>query len=186
MKIRTCIAAAALTAAFLTGCGDATDDEVTNNAAGTPDAVAQNDEDATEEAAPDETNGEPVIHSPETIEWAPGPEVLPEGAEIAVLDGDPSENEYFALRLRLPAEYTIAPHTHPAIERVTVIEGTLFIGHGEEVTDEMDELVTGAYIRIPAEHPHFARTEEETVIQLSTIGPWALNYVNPEDDPRNS
>ena len=26
--------------------------------------------------------------------------------------------------------------------------------------------------------------DEETVIQISTVGPWGLTYVNPEDDPR--
>jgi hypothetical protein len=26
--------------------------------------------------------------------------------------------------------------------------------------------------------------DEETVVQISTIGPWGLTYVNPEDDPR--
>jgi hypothetical protein len=26
--------------------------------------------------------------------------------------------------------------------------------------------------------------EEETVIQISTVGPWGLTYVNPKDDPR--
>ena len=31
---------------------------------------------------------------------------------------------------------------------------------------------------------HFAYTDEETVVQLNTTGPWALNYVDPKDDPR--
>jgi hypothetical protein len=32
---------------------------------------------------------------------------------------------------------------------------------------------------------HFAYAEGETVIQLNSIGPWGLEYVNPADDPRN-
>jgi len=34
------------------------------------------------------------------------------------------------------------------------------------------------------ETAHFAIAEGETVIQLTSIGPWEINYVNPEDDPR--
>jgi hypothetical protein len=38
----------------------------------------------------------------------------------------------FALRLKLPAGYKIAPHTHPCIESVTVISGTFKLGMGEK------------------------------------------------------
>lgn len=32
--------------------------------------------------------------------------------------------------------------------------------------------------------PHFAWTTEETVIQMHSVGPWAVTYVNPAEDPR--
>jgi hypothetical protein len=32
---------------------------------------------------------------------------------------------------------------------------------------------------------HYAYTDEETVIQLNSTGPWSLDYVNPDEDPRN-
>jgi hypothetical protein len=31
---------------------------------------------------------------------------------------------------------------------------------------------------------HFAFADEDTVIQLNSMGPWGLTYVNPADDPR--
>jgi hypothetical protein len=31
---------------------------------------------------------------------------------------------------------------------------------------------------------HFAVAKGETVIQLTSIGPWQINYVNQADDPR--
>jgi hypothetical protein len=31
---------------------------------------------------------------------------------------------------------------------------------------------------------HFAWTKEETILQVHGVGPWAVNYVNPADDPR--
>jgi hypothetical protein len=36
------------------------------------------------------------------------------------------------------------------------------------------------------ETPHFAWAKGETVIQVHANGPWALNYVDPADDPRNA
>lgn len=33
--------------------------------------------------------------------------------------------------------------------------------------------------------PMFGYTEGETIIQLHGTGPWGIEYLNPEDDPRN-
>lgn len=30
----------------------------------------------------------------------------------------------------------------------------------------------------------FGYTEEQTVIQVHGTGPWGIQYLNPEDDPR--
>jgi hypothetical protein len=32
---------------------------------------------------------------------------------------------------------------------------------------------------------HYAFTDEETVVQINSNGPWGINYVNPKDDPTN-
>jgi hypothetical protein len=45
-------------------------------------------------------------------------------------------------------------------------------------------LPAGSYTFMPPEMRHFAWAEGETVIQLATIGPWEIHYVNPSDDPR--
>lgn len=31
---------------------------------------------------------------------------------------------------------------------------------------------------------HYAHVEDETMVQLSSTGPWTINYVSPADDPR--
>ena len=43
----------------------------------------------------------------------------------------------------------------------------------------------GSFTAMAPGMPHYASTNEETVIQISTTGPWAVHYVNPADDPRN-
>lgn len=32
--------------------------------------------------------------------------------------------------------------------------------------------------------PHYAWTDQETVVQLNGTGPWTITYVNPTDHPR--
>lgn len=135
----------------------------------------------------DEGPEEALLYTPDEIEWEPGPDSLEEDAEMAVLEGDPGEEEVFNMRLRLPDGFRIAPHTHQGVERVTIIEGTFNLGHGEEFdADEATALEAGSYFSIPPGHPHFAEVEGETIIQLKSVGPWVIEYVDPADDPREA
>jgi hypothetical protein len=128
---------------------------------------------------------EQLIHRPGEIEWRPGPGSFEPGAEFAVLEGDPSEPGVFNMRIRMPDGFVIAPHWHPGVERVTVLSGTFHLGHGEALDRQAaDRLPAGSHFSLPPEMRHYAFTEGETVIQLSSIGPWEINYVNADDDPR--
>jgi len=64
------------------------------------------------------------LYPPDQIRWQPGPRSLPPGAEYAVLEGDPSKEGPFVMRIRVPDGYRIPPHWHPKTERVTVMSGT--------------------------------------------------------------
>src|SRR5215475_15944858 len=123
--------------------------------------------------------------SPQDIKWAPAPAMLPPGAEAAVLFGDPSKEGYFVLRLKFPAGYSVAPHTHPVDEVVTVISGTFYKGMGKTADRRKAQpLPAGSFFALPPGVAHYVFMHEETVIQISTKGPWGLTYVNPKDDPR--
>ena len=128
---------------------------------------------------------EHTILTPMDVKWAEGPPVLPQGAKSAMLEGDPKKAELFHLRLKFPAGYKIPPHWHPAFERVTVVSGEVRFGLGEQFDEsKMKVLPAGSFISLPSRTPHFVMTTQETIIQLSTVGPWDLTYVNPADDPR--
>lgn len=126
-----------------------------------------------------------MILGPADVDWRDGPGSLPAGAQFAVIEGDPSQRGFFTLRLRLPDGYVIPPHSHPGVERLTVISGTFNLGMGDRV-DRQDTraLAPGSYFSMPPGMNHFAIAEGETVVQLTSIGPWQVNYVNPADDPR--
>ena len=131
--------------------------------------------------------GKQIIQTPEALKWQPGPPSLPPGSEFVIVEGDPSKEAYFAFRLRLPDGYRIPPHWHPVFERVTVISGTFHLGHGDKYdAAKMQALPAGSYFAMPPRSRHFARAEGQTVVQLNSVGPWEINYVNQTDDPRRS
>ena len=117
--------------------------------------------------------------------WGPAPPMLPAGAQIAVLAGDPSKPAPYTVRLKFPANYDIAAHSHPGDENVVVTSGELFIGMGAKLNRKSaTPLASGAYALMPAGMNHFAFTKSETTIVLYGIGPVDFKYVNPSDDPR--
>ena len=121
------------------------------------------------------------------LEWAPAPASLPPGAEAAVLEGNPAEEGPFTLRIKLPANYRIAPHWHPGVEHVTVISGSFHINAGEAADYSTGKaLQVGGFMAMPPKSPHYAWTTEEALIQLHGIGPWGITYVNESDDPRKA
>lgn len=126
-----------------------------------------------------------VMLLPGEIKWSDGPASLPPGSKIAVIDGDPAKAALFTMRAKFPANYSIQPHWHPAFEHITVISGTFMMGLGEKFDSKnLKAIPTGGFAVMPPKTTHFAKTKGETVIQLHGMGPWALNYVNPADDPR--
>ncbi|GHC17732.1 cupin domain-containing protein [Aidingimonas halophila] len=125
-----------------------------------------------------------IMGTADQLEWGPVGS-MGEGAEIAVIEGDMSEKAPFTIRLRLDDGYEIMPHTHPAYERVTVLAGTLHFAHGEVYDpDATAALPEGGFAIMSPGDPMFGYAEGETVIQLHGEGPWGIDYINAEDDPR--
>jgi quercetin dioxygenase-like cupin family protein len=127
------------------------------------------------------------ILTPNDVKWAPAPASVPKGAQAATIYGDPSKEGQFALRLKLPKGYHIPPHTHPKPEVVTVISGTLRLGEGATADQSKAKpLPAGSFFAMAPGMQHYVYADEETVVQLNSVGPWSLVYVNPKDDPRKT
>ena len=127
----------------------------------------------------------PRLHRPDALKWRDGPASLPAGSKFAVLEGDPSKSGPFVFRVKVPDGYKIPLHTHPKPERVTVISGVFHLGMGNAFDRSKTEaLPAGAYGTWPPGMKHFVWVEGETVVQFHGDGPWVIDYVNPEDDPR--
>ena len=104
-----------------------------------------------------------------------------------MLQGDPSKDGVYTIRLEMPAGYLIPPHFHPTDEHVTVISGRAALGMGDAVDlPHARKLSAGEFITAPATAHHFAKAEVKTVVQVHGQGPFAITYVNPRDDPRKA
>ncbi len=130
------------------------------------------------------TSPEVSLGGDPSVQWGPAPAVFRPGAELAVLEGDPSKSGPFTVRLRMPAGYYIAPHTHPTDENVTVIAGAFKVGMGAKFdTTAMKTLPVGGFVTAPQGMAHYAMAVGPTVVQVHGLGPFALTYVNPADTP---
>jgi quercetin dioxygenase-like cupin family protein len=119
------------------------------------------------------------------LKWANVP-TLPKGAQIAVIEGPMNQAVPFTVRLKFPANYRIPPHTHPAVERVTVLSGTFHMGMGDKFERAATHPVAaGDMMIMQPGTAHFAWTEGDVIVQLHGTGPWGVTYVNAADDPRN-
>jgi quercetin dioxygenase-like cupin family protein len=126
-----------------------------------------------------------VMENVSSAKWGPAPPVLPSGAQIAVLAGDPTKAVPYTVRLKFPANYDIPAHSHPTDENVAVVSGELFMGMGVKLDRNAGvSLSVGGFALMPAQANHFAYTKRETTILLYGQGPVEFKYVNPADDPR--
>lgn len=130
--------------------------------------------------------GTHVMMAPGAVTWSDGPPGLPKGARMAVVSGDPGQAQPFVIRAQLPAGYRIAPHWHPTTENLTVLSGTVAVGMGEKFDETaLKDLPAGGFGSLPAEMRHFFMSKTAATIQIHGMGPFAITYVNPADDPRN-
>ena len=121
--------------------------------------------------------------------WGPAPPMLPPGAQVAVLAGDPTKAAGYTIRLKFPANYTIPAHSHPTDENVVVVSGAVTFGMGDKLIKSATSnrtLTVGGFALMPADMNHFAYTTQESTIILFGQGPVEFKYVNPADDPRSA
>jgi len=120
------------------------------------------------------------------MKWMAGPPGLPAGSTFAVVSGDPGKAAMFTIRAKLPANYVVPPHHHATDEKVSVKSGgPLAYGMGDKVNPaSAGSLTKGYHITMQAGMNHWASTTAPTEIEVTAMGPFAITYANPKDDPR--
>jgi quercetin dioxygenase-like cupin family protein len=125
-----------------------------------------------------------VMVTPADLKWADAPS-LPPGAKVTLIEGQVDQPVPFTLRLQFPAGYQLPAHWHPSTEHVTVLSGAIHMGRGDTLDKaKTTALSTGSLVIVPPNTNHFLWTSEEATVQVHGVGPVAITYVNPADDPR--
>ena len=121
---------------------------------------------------------------PASLQWSVPP-VLPPGALIAVVSGDPTAPGEFTLLVSMPNGYRLPPHFHPSDEHVEVREGALLVGTGDVLDPKRTQaLVAGDSATAPEGMPHFSIARGRTVVSATFMGPFTITYLRAEDAPR--
>jgi quercetin dioxygenase-like cupin family protein len=94
------------------------------------------------------------------------------GVKLAVLEGDLAKPGPFIIRVKFPAGFKLAPHTHPTVEHTTVLSGSMRLGYGTNPDGPSEAMAPGTIVITPANTPHFFSTATETIVQTHGIGPW--------------
>jgi quercetin dioxygenase-like cupin family protein len=131
-----------------------------------------------------------VVATVNEAKWGPAPPMLPPGAQIAILAGNPMGNGFYSVRLRFPANYVIPAHSHPTDENVVVTKGAMTFGMGDKLSKTAagnKAIHVGGYALAPTGMNHYAWAGASGAeIVLYGQGPVEFKYVDPADDPRNA
>lgn len=119
-----------------------------------------------------------IQHPVGEIVFRPAPANMPKGVEMVVLEGDPKAESMFTIRLKAPAGFALAPHTHPADERVTVLEGSVSVGFGPAADHSAAKsFPAGSFYVNPADVAHYVFSPEGCTLQITGQGPWRVDYL---------
>lgn len=155
----------------------------TRNVGGTPVRIVEVEVKTPSRAAASWEKAPSVVTSTDRV-WTPDP--FDPRRSVALLVGDPTRPGPYTVRYRAPAGYAIGLHMHPdEDEQLTVISGTVHWSSGEAGSGAPEyTLRAGGFAPARAGTPHRLWVTEESVIQVSGIGPRTYVYLNVADDPR--
>jgi quercetin dioxygenase-like cupin family protein len=111
--------------------------------------------------------------------------LLPPGARLAVLSGDPTAPVKTTMVVSMPDGYRLPPHSHPGYEHVEVRKGTLLAGIGDKIDPKQTHaLAAGDSATAPGGMHHYSIAKGQTVVEVTFEGPYTITYLRAEDAPR--
>ena len=124
---------------------------------------------------------------PEDIDWKPFP-AFPSSVRLAVVVGQPSEPGPYTIRVKVPSGVKLMPHRHPEDRVYPVMSGVFYIGLGDQFdADKVKAFPPGSVIVLPGNTSHFHWAKSgEYVTQVTAMGPLGIEYVDLDDDPRET
>ena len=117
--------------------------------------------------------------------WYPVPSILPQGAKVTFVSGNPYMPGEFTVEFLMPDKYTLPPHTNPAREHVMLKSGALRVGLGRKIDAKKSlVLAVGDTASTPAGVPHWSIAEGDVDIVVTyETGPMGIAYMSKRDEP---
>jgi quercetin dioxygenase-like cupin family protein len=121
-----------------------------------------------------------AIPDPGKLAWSDTGPPFPD-TQVTVIEGDPSKPGPFIIRFRCPDNYRIAPHTHPATEAVTVLQGTFVAGVGNTFdASALTAIQPGGYFLMPGGTAHYGVCKGTTILEVHATGPWGTKMLGAD------
>jgi mannose-6-phosphate isomerase-like protein (cupin superfamily) len=117
--------------------------------------------------------------------WYRVPPILPAGAKVTFLTGNPYRTGECSVDFLMPDKYTLPPHTNPARESVRIKNGTLRVGLGNKIDRKKSIVLSaGDTASTPKGVPHWSIAEGEVDIIVSwDMCPMGIAYMSARDEP---
>lgn len=110
-----------------------------------------------------------ISHLDHALQWAPCPDFIPKGCEIAMLRGEPGKDN-LDVYFKVPADFTIPHHFHTSQERMVLVSGKLDVKYDnhDKVTVNVGEFAYG-----PAKLPHsaYCHRGDPCVLYIGFVAP---------------
>jgi len=122
--------------------------------------------------------------TPDQIMWEPNPRVP--GLGVARIISKGTEAGPYVYRVKFPKGRVVQAHSHPDDRTYTVLEGTWYIGWGEDFDEsKLIALKPGSFYTEPAGVAHFIATPDgEAIVQVTGTGPTKADYIDPAHAPK--
>ncbi len=106
---------------------------------------------------------------PDKIKWVVGDN----GADTAVLLGDPDKPGLYIILTKWHAHHMSRPHFHPNDRYITVLSGTWWVGTGTKYDpDSTVPMKAGSFVIHVAKQVHYdGAKDEDTVLEMVGQGP---------------
>ena len=108
------------------------------------------------------------------------------GIRTTMVMGNPSQAGPYTIRLSVPANTRIEPHTHRDDRTAIVLSGTWYFGYGRVLDAAVEKaLPAGSVYTEPGGVAHFAETRDSAVlVYISGSGPSDTKFVVQDAAPR--
>lgn len=117
--------------------------------------------------------------TPDKMIWRDSVPGLLKGARLAILYGDTKSAAPFTVRVKFPPNAVLKRHYHENDEVVTVLEGSVSVGFGEQGPGNAATQLFGAgsfYVNAAKVEHFVVAGPQGATIQINAMGPWTVIY----------